>query len=150
MQRGIFIWVPFLFYSLPEMGKLGKLQKSRKNKKLKNVDAEYSNEPRGSKKWVKILLIRRHPFIDTIQDVNKMRIFSTCSYLHVLYNFILGKDLPTWHRKMMSRICLRKYRILWNIRRKRQNNFRTSIQEKKVCVILHVDMSNYKHGWSLN
>lgn len=42
--------VPFLFYSLPEMGKLGKLQKSRKNKKLKNVDAEYSNEPRGSKK----------------------------------------------------------------------------------------------------
>lgn len=37
-------------YSLPEMGKLGKLQKSRKNKKLKNVDAEYSNEPRGSKK----------------------------------------------------------------------------------------------------
>lgn len=32
------------------MGKLGKLQKSRKNKKLKNVEAEYSNEPRGHRK----------------------------------------------------------------------------------------------------
>lgn len=43
--------VVFLFgYRFYLMGKLGKLQKSRKNKKLKNVDAEYSNEPRGSKK----------------------------------------------------------------------------------------------------